>query len=248
MRAVIIDDLPDAVSLLKEDIENYCPDIEIVGTAGTIEEAVQTVKQLKPSLLFLDIELPKGTGFDILDRLDTEDIQVIFTTASNAYAIRAFRYAAIDYLLKPIDKEQLKEAVERTKLRQATSVEQLQTASKAYSQQGLSDFIILHTSEEIKKIHIEDIIRCQSNDNYTMFYFTNGKKLLISKTLKYFDRLLSNHNFLRVHQSHLINPKHLKAYVRKDGGYLSMSDHSQVPISVRKKAMVLNFLHRQNDK
>ncbi len=244
MQAIIIDDIPSAIQLLKEDVEKYCPEIEIVGTAGTIVEAVKTINNLKPELLFLDIELPKGTGFDILDMVAHRSFQVIFTTASNAYAIKAFRYAAMDYLLKPIDSEQLKEAVQRAKNKHIAAQVQLSLASDAYSNQGMTDHIMLHTSEEIKKVRISDIIRCQSNDNYTMFYFTDGKKLFISKTLKYFDNILTEHGFLRVHQSHLINPKHLETFVRKDGGYLRMCDKSQVPVSVRKKPMVLSFLNR----
>lgn len=241
MRAIIVDDMTDAIELLREDIHNTCPTVNVVDTASNISDAVDKITAQLPDLVFLDIQLNPGTGFDLLDRLDDQPIQVIFTTASNAYAIKAFRYAAIDYLLKPIDHIQLREAVTRAQQMMLQS-EQLQVASKAYKNEGASDILMLHTTDEIKRVKIDNIIRCQSHDNYTMFYFDTGKKVLISKTLKFYDQLLSAHGFLRVHQSHLINPKYLEAYKRKEGGYLTMSDKSQIPVSVRKRSKVLNFL------
>lgn len=242
INAVIIDDMPDALELLKGDIEHYCPNIEIVGTANSVVSGAKLVKQVKPDLLFLDIELGDGTGFDILDLVAPILSHIIFTTASNEYAIRAFRYAAVDYLLKPVDNELLTEAVDRVQDKMGSMDDRLGLAATVYKNQGNSETMALHTSEEIKIVAINEIIRCQSNDNYTMFYFEDQSKILISKTLKYFDGLLNNHNFLRVHQSHLVNPKQIETFNRKDGGYLSMRDGSQVPVSMRKKSMVLDFL------
>ena len=158
-------------------------------------------------------------------------------------------YARLDMLqsiiyLKPVDDDLLVEAVKRVHKKLNSLNPQLNLAADAYKNKGESDTIALHTSEEIKIVNIQKIIRCQSNDNYTMFYFEGGSKLLISKTLKYFEGLLKSNNFLRVHQSHLVNPKQIETFNRKDGGYLSMKDGSQVPVSMRKKSMVLDFLRQ----
>jgi len=237
--AIIIDDVPQARKTLQQDLEIYCPEIKLIGTAEGVVSGAKLLKKEKPSILFLDIQMKDGSGFDLLDVLPTVNFHVIFTTASDAFAIKAFRYAAIDYLLKPIDPEELIEAVAKAKNTPATASESFDLLKTTIQEKATPKKLALHTQEKIHITSISDIIRCASNGNYTQFYFTNGEKLLVTKTLKEYDKLLAENNFIRVHQSHLVNPDHVKAFLKIDGGYLKMMDGAEVPVSSRKKAMVL---------
>jgi len=241
IKAVIIDDLPEAVQSLRADLESYCTEIDIIGAAPSVVEGAKILKQLKPDLLFLDIQLEDGTGFDLLEILDGFSFKVIFTTALDSFAIKAFRFSAVDYLLKPIDPDELQEAV--TKAKQSISADYEFLLENVKEHKPL-ERIALHTLEKIQIVRISDIIRCESSGNYTTFFFKDGTKLLVTKTLKEFDKLLSEHLFLRVHQSHLVNGKQIKAFVKTDGGYLQMSDGAQVPVSTRKRAGIIELLEK----
>ena len=241
-KAIIIDDVPQARKTLQQDLEIYCPDIQIIGTAEGVVSGAKLLKKEKPDILFLDIQMKDGSGFDLLDLLTTIDFHVIFTTASDAFAIKAFRYAAIDYLLKPIDPEELMEAVDKAKNTPVATTESFELLKSSIQEKTTPKKLALHTQEKIHITTVEDIIRCESNGNYTQFFFLGGDKLLVTKTLKEYDKLLSEQQFIRVHQSHLVNPKHIKAFLKIDGGYLSMVDGAEVPVSSRKKAMVLEAI------
>jgi len=240
--AIIIDDVPQARKTLQQDLEIYCPDIELIGTAEGVVNGAKLLKNENPELLFLDIQMKDGSGFDLLDLLPEINFHVIFTTASDAFAIKAFRYAAIDYLLKPIDPEELIEAVAKAKNTPATATESFDLLKTSINEKATPKRLALHTQEKIHITTIVDIIRCESNGNYTQFFFANGEKLLVTKTLKEYDKLLSENDFIRVHQSHLVNPHHVKAFLKIDGGYLKMMDGAEVPVSSRKKAMVLSVI------
>lgn len=240
--AIIIDDVPQARKTLQQDLEIYCPEIEIIGTAEGVVSGAKLLKKVQPTIVFLDIQMKDGSGFDLLDLLPAINFHVIFTTASDAFAIKAFRYAAIDYLLKPIDPEELMEAVEKAKNTPATAAESFDLLKESIQDKSTPKKLALHTQEKIHITAVADIIRCKSNGNYTQFFFINGEKLLVTKTLKEFDKLLAEHQFIRVHQSHLVNPQHVKAFLKIDGGYLSMVDGTEVPVSSRKKGMVLEVI------
>ena len=240
--AIIIDDVPQARKTLQQDLEIYCPEIKLIGTAEGVVSGAKLLKKERPTILFLDIQMKDGSGFDLLDVLPAINFHVIFTTASDAFAIKAFRYAAIDYLLKPIDPEELIEAVEKAKNTPATASESFDLLKTTIQEKVTPKKLALHTQEKIHITPIADIVRCASNGNYTQFYFSNGEKLLVTKTLKEYDKLLSQNNFLRVHQSHLVNPDHIKAFLKIDGGYLKMVDGAEVPVSSRKKGMVLEVI------
>lgn len=240
--AIIIDDVPQARKTLQQDLDIYCPEIEIIGTAEGVVSGAKLLKKIQPTIVFLDIQMKDGSGFDLLDLLPIINFHVIFTTASDAFAIKAFRYAAIDYLLKPIDPEELIEAVEKAKNTPATAAESFSLLKESIQDKSTPKKLALHTQEKIHITAIADIIRCESNGNYTQFFFANGEKLLVTKTLKEYDKLLAEHQFIRVHQSHLVNPQHVKAFLKIDGGYLSMVDGAEVPVSSRKKGMVLNAI------
>ena len=246
--AVIIDDMPAAIANLKADLEAYCPAVRVVGTAEGVVSGAKLLRQQAPDILFLDIQLQDGTGFDLLEILPAKNYRVIFTTASDAFAIKAFRYSAVDYLLKPVDPDDLVAAVAKIKAQLHRGLPEsaagMDLLLDTVKKRELPRRLALHTQEKILVAEIADIVRCESTGNYTHFYFTDGSKLLVTKTLKEYDKLLHEHRFVRVHQSHLINTALIQAYVKTEGGYLRMRDGSEVPVSVRKKPEVIRLLER----
>ncbi len=242
IKAILIDDIPQALELLRNDLANYCPDIEIIGEAQSVVEGAKLLRNSDPDVVFLDIELQDGSGFDILEILGDISFKIIFTTASDAHAIKAFRFSAIDYLLKPIDPEELIEAVNKLKQSKPNSKESIDLLLDTMKNKKGPKRLALHTLEKIQVAEISEIIRCESSGNYTTFYFKDGKNLLVTKTLKEFDKMLSEHEFVRVHQSHLINAIHIREYIKTEGGYIVMKDGSHVPVSIRKKPTVIKML------
>ncbi len=242
IKAILIDDIPQALELLRNDLATHCPDIEIIGTAGSVVESAKLLRKANPDVVFLDIELQDGSGFDILEILGDISFKIIFTTASDAHAIKAFRFSAIDYLLKPIDPEELKEAVKKLKQNIPDSQESIDLLLDTVKNKKGPKRLALHTLEKIQVAEIAEILRCESSGNYTTFYFADGTNLLVTKTLKEFDNMLKEHGFVRVHQSHLINSNRIKEYIKTEGGYLVMKDNSRVPVSIRKKPTVIKML------
>lgn len=244
--AVIIDDMPSAIKNLQQDLQAYCPQVEIVGTAEGVVSGAKLLKEIKPDILFLDIQMQDGSGFDLLEILPEATFNVIFTTASDAFAIKAFRFSAVDYLMKPIDPEDLMEAVSKVEQQGVQKMtgkqEGLELLLETVKSKETPSRLALHTQEKILLTEIAHIIRCESSGNYTHFYFVDGSKILVTKTLKEYDKLLEDHHFVRVHQSHLINAQLIKEYIKTEGGYLVMKDGSRVPVSVRKKTEVIKLL------
>ncbi len=239
--AVIIDDVAIARQALRADIEKYIPEVEIVGEAEGVLSGAKLIRETNPSIIYLDIHLTDGDGFDLLNILGDSTYKVIFTTASDAHAIRAFKISAVDYLLKPIDHTELVTATHK-------AIEHLGSGNVKpdliKNNIEKPSTLVLHTSEQIKLCPIDEIVRLEAMGNYTYFFFTDGTKLLVTKTLKDYDSMLSDLQFLRVHQSHLIHLNHLRSYVKSEGGYLLMDDDSRVPVSVRKKPMVMEELDK----
>ncbi len=240
MRAVVVDDIKKFRDNLIQDLNEFCSDVEVVGTADGVLSAAKTIKTKTPDVVFLDIQINQGTAFDLLELIGDIDFKVIFTTASDEYAIKAFKLSAIDYLLKPIDIDELKSAVDKVKSVNNDDYQLLKANIK--EEEKSNKRLALHSQDKIEIVEIGSIVRCESNVNYTQFYFADGSKMLVTKTLKEYDRMLTEFGFYRVHQSHLINIDHLKEYVKIDGGYLKMLDGSSVPISTRKKSFVLKLL------
>lgn len=240
MRAIVVDDIEKFRCNLIQDLNDYCPNIEIVGTAEGVISAAKEIKAKKPDVVFLDIQINEGTAFDLLEILGDVDFKIIFTTASDEYAIKAFKLSAIDYLLKPIDIDELKSAVSKLSSINRDDYQLLTSNIKEIEKSNKR--LALHSQDKIEIVEVGKIIRCESNINYTNFFFENGKTMLVTKTLKEFDKMLTDFGFYRVHQSHLINIDHLKEYIKIDGGYLKMKDGSSVPISTRKKSSVLKLL------
>jgi len=245
--AIIVEDMPDALYLLKSDIEKYHPEIEIIDTAQSVIEAAKALRKQQPDILFLDIMLGDGTGFDLLEIVPNLKSKIIFVTASDEFAIRAFKFAAIDYVLKPYGQEDLDKAIQRATSQIEPNEERLTILKDTLATpEAKPDKISLHTLDKIIIVSLEDIVRCESDSNNTIFYLQDGKKVFVTKTLKYFADMLKNYQFLRVHQSHLINLQCISAYIKTDGGYLMLKNGETVPVSFRKKAKVIEILDRMH--
>ncbi len=241
--AVLVDDMPQALEMLAQDIANNHPNIKIIGTANSVVSAAKILQKKQPDMLFLDIMLGDGTGFDLLEIIPNLTSKIIFVTASDEFAIRAFKFAAIDYILKPYSDEELKNAIDKAMLQVQPKNEQLSVLQESIATPNqLPKKISLHTLDKIVVVSLDEIIRCKSDNNYTTFYFENGTKIMVTKTLKFYADLLKDNSFLRVHQSHLVNTKYIKEFIKSDGGYLVLKDKSTVSVSVRKRAEVIEAL------
>ncbi|UAM99282.1 LytTR family DNA-binding domain-containing protein [Polaribacter litorisediminis] len=242
--AIVVDDIPEALQMLCKDVEKYHPEIEIIGKANSVISAAKLLQKRHPDILFLDIMLGDGTGFDILEIVPNLRSKIIFVTASDEYAIKAFKFAAIDYILKPYANEDLANAIKKAKEQMQPNKEQIAVLQDSIKNPNrISQKISLHTSEKIIVVQISEILRCKSDNNYTTFYLENKQKILVSKTLKYYADMLKEHQFLRVHQSHLINIKYIKEFIKSDGGYLILKDRTNIPVSVRKRNEVVETLN-----
>ena len=241
--AVLVDDMPIALQLLQSDLEINHQEIEIIGTANSVVSAAKLLRTKSPDILFLDIMLGDGTGFDVLEIIPDLKSKVIFVTASDEYAIKAFKFAAIDYLLKPYGDDELAKAIKKAKLQMAPDREQLSILKETLSTPTSKPTkISLHTLEKISVVAINDIIRCVSDNNNTQFYLKDGKKIFVTKTLKYFADMLKDSGFMRTHQSHLVNLAYVKEFIKSDGGYLMLTDGASVPVSVRKRVEVMQAI------
>lgn len=245
LTAILVDDMPNALQLLQNDLEVYHPEIKIIATAKSVVEAVKMLRKQEPDILFLDIMLGDGTGFDVLEIFPELKSKIIFVTASDEYAIRAFKFAAIDYVLKPYSEEELAEAINKAKAQIQPNSERLTVLKETLSTPNQKPKkISLHTLDKIIIVDLDEIIRCESDSNNTIFYLENGKKIFVTKTLKYFADMLKSYDFIRVHQSHLVNLQFIKEFIKTDGGYLLMKNDKTVPVSVRKKNEVIETLGR----
>ena len=247
--ALLIDDDSNLRNGMKGLLSMYAPDIEILGEADSVKTGINAIEYHQPNVIFLDIQLGDGTGFDILEQLAQKrgsiNAHVVFITAHEQYAVKAFRFSALDYLLKPVDPEDLHAVVEKIKkvLNDNESFAHIDLLLENIRKK-VDKFkrIALSTAEGIHLFEVSDIIRLESQDNYTKFYIKDNKPVLISKTLKEYEDLLSEQGFERIHQSHLINLAYLKSYIKKDGGYAVMADNSHLPISQRKKERLQELL------
>jgi two-component system LytT family response regulator len=242
LRALIVDDIKESRINLKVDLADYCPEIEVVAEAESVITSLKAIKDYQPNIVFLDIHLTDGSGFDVLELLPKIDFKVIFTTASDAFAIKAFKFSAIDYLLKPLDPEELQNAVKQAVGQYKLEHAQVELLLDSVKRTTPLEKIALHTSDKIHVIELQQIVRLESSGNYTEFYLKDKTKILVSKTLKVYDQMLREAGFVRIHQSHLINASYVKEFVKQDGGYILMKDGSAPPISARKKADVISIL------
>jgi two-component system LytT family response regulator len=246
IKAIIVDDEQRSRETLNGLIDRYCPDVFVIAQATGCKDGIEKAKKFDPDIVFLDIQMPDGSGFNFLEAFDKFNFEVIFTTAHDQYAIMAIKYSALDYLLKPVDPDELKIAIntflqKKDKGQINKNIKVLLDNIK--SPQNDAKKIILSTSEGMHIVNTDDIIRCESDDYYTNFFFLNGTSLLISKTLKQNEAMLSDFNFIRPHKSHLVNIKYIKSYLKVDGGYILMTDGSKIPVSRRKRESIVEILN-----
>ncbi|MBN3582331.1 response regulator transcription factor [Algoriphagus aestuarii] len=238
LQVIIVEDEFHSRETLKTFIKEYCPEVELLDTAANVEEAIEKINDKKPNLVFMDIELQTGTGFDVIQKVRHKDFHLIFTTAFEHYAIKAIKFSSIDYLLKPIDLEELLEAVQKAKdLIQSESRQNLleNLLSNFQAPQPENRKICLSTSEGIEFIPTNHICYCEANGSYTDFHLKDNRKLVVSKNLKEYENLLSEMDFMRVHNSFLINLSEVKKFIKSEGGYIVMNNDKQVSISNSKR-------------
>jgi len=247
LKALIVDDEPKARENLEILLQDFVEGVEVVSLCENISEAIDAVKLHSPDVVFLDIQLQRETGFDLLTKLKEINFEVIFTTAFTEYAIKAFKFSAIDYLLKPIDIDELKKSVAKVEKRVNNNMTGRLTQLVQNLRQGSSENfkIALPTLDGLVFVKISDILYCEASSNYTQI-FTTEEKYLVSKTLKEYDDLLSDHNFFRIHNSYLININSIKKYVKGEGGYVVLNNDISLDVSKRKKDAFLNKIGIRN--
>jgi two-component system, LytTR family, response regulator len=243
IRAVIIDDEINGRENLRGSLEKYCPEISVVGEADSAVSGIEIINLLNPDLVFLDIEMPNGNGFKVLEFFEKPAFGVIFVTAYDQYAIRAIRFSAIDYLLKPINIVELKNAVSRfiNRKKDLSGILMEQFRQNRMVESPMKK-IALPTTEKIEFREIQSILRCEGEGNYTWFFFTDGSKLLISKSLVEYEEILEGFDFLRTHKTHLVNRQHIRSFNKNDGCSLTLSNGDSVPVSRRRKESLLSQL------
>jgi two-component system LytT family response regulator len=243
IKAIIIEDEKNNRENLAKILLEYCSEVNVVAQCSSAIDGRKAIIEHRPDLVFLDIEMPGGDGFSLLESFEEINFEVIFVTAYNQYGVKAVKFCALDYLLKPVDILELSQAIEKVQKRLKAKSDNLRMQTLLANRSNESNpKIALPLSDKIIFIDITSIIRCQGEGNYTHIYLKEEEKLLASKTLKEFEELLSDYNFLRVHQSHLINLNEVKAYMKTDGGYIKMNDSSSVSISRQRKEMVMERL------
>lgn len=246
IKTLIIEDEQKSREMLVAMLEKNCEFINVIGAAKNVKEGVELIKQFKPELVFLDISMPDGTGFDLLEQVQGHKFELIFATASDQHAIRAIKYSACDYLLKPIDVEELKLAVDKV-AQKKNAIPNMENLNFLIQQLKKSDDnfqkITLPTGNAFEVVSIKDIIRCEADGSYTTFFLADKRKLLVSFGLKHYEDLLPESDFIRIHHHHLINMNHVLRFLKEDGGYAVMSDNSKLEISRRKKDAFMEKLN-----
>ncbi len=246
IQSVIVEDEKKSRELLEKLIQKNCPDVRIAGMADSVESGAALLRKLKPRLVFLDIEMPDGSGFDMLKQVQDLSFDVIFITASDRYAINAIKYSALDYLLKPVDAEELKAAVQKVSEKEsgASGMENLKFLLQNFRKNDEQySRITLPTGNAYEIVNVKDIIRCEADGNYTNFFLADKRKMIVTMGLKHYEDLLPPDDFFRIHNHHLVNVNHVSRVLKEDGGYAIMSDGSKIEISRRKKDSFLERIH-----
>jgi len=242
LKTVIIDDEQDAVDFINSIIGEYCSSLEVVGKANNVVQGIAVLNEKKPDLVFLDVEMPNGTGFDLLAQFPEKDFDVIFITAFNHYAIKAIKFSAVDYILKPININEFIEAVNRVIKKRSERSTPGNENLRILMENLRSSFpsrLAIPTSDGMEYLNPKEIIRIEADRSYSWFFLSSNRKILVSKHLKEFQELLNDRYFFRPHNSHLINLKFVKKYIRKEGGYIEMTDNSLIPVSRNRKDIFL---------
>ena len=247
IRAIIIDDEQHCIDrisrLIRENGENQ---VLLMDSFLSVDEGIKGIKRLQPELVFLDVQIHDKTGFDLLEALPEINFEIIFTTAFEKFAVQAFKFSAVDYLLKPVDQDDLEAALQKLDTKLAVGEKAKKFENLFHNVKHEKKRICVSTLNGYVYLSVEDIIRCESDINYTHIFLKDKSKLLVSKTLKDFEDLLADHGFFRVHNSHLINTTMIKAFNKGKGGYVTLDDNSQIEVSVRRKDEFLKYLDERN--
>ncbi len=243
LKAVIIDDESDSRQILAGYITKYCPDVEVCGFGESVVTGLEAIKKYQPEIVFLDIEMPYGNGFDLLDKLHEVTFETVFVAAFDNYAIRALNQSAAYYLLKPVNIDELVMAVEKIKKERANEIP-TRTQLLVDNINSAKQRIMLPTLEGFEIVNINSILYCEAADNFTKFYFEGGSPLLICRTLKYFEDILTEHRFLRIHRSYLINPEFVVRYSKGKGGFVTMKNNQELEVSPNKKKELLEIFEK----
>lgn len=242
IKAIIVDDEQHCIDALQAMLQKKCPEVTVLAGVNSVEEARRVIDELAPDLVFLDVEMPHQNGFELLKQYDRIQFDVIFTTAYEQYALKAIKFNALDYLLKPFSVQDLQEALRKFQERRAGKSTDPAIAPLEVFLQNMKTMqqsnrkIALPTINGLVFMPVQNIVRCESTGNYTKLFFTDRKQLLVSKSLKEFEELLTDVDFFRVHNSHLINLQQMESYIQGEGGFALMSDGTQVEVSRRRKA------------
>lgn len=243
IKTIIIDDEAHVRDTLRKMIKIFCPQIQIVGEAESVASGYLAIKDKSPDIVLLDIKMEDGTGFDLLNRLKNIDFRIIFITAYEEYALEAFNFSAVDYILKPVNPEKLADAVKRAEQMVLhtvnTQLEALRENLDPVNKKNRK--LVLRTHDSIHLIKISDIIHCESDGCYTIFNIVSKDKIMVSRLLKEYDEMLSGHGFFRAHRSHLINLQHLKKFDKQEGGYVILTNDIRVPVSGRSKERLMQL-------
>ena len=246
IKGIIIDDEQNNIINLQRLLEKYCPEVIITGSSTDANEAITLIKNSQPDLVFLDIQMPEKDGFQVLQELNSYDFEVIFVTAFSQYGIQAIKFSAIDYLLKPIDIEELKKAVAKTseRLKHKNQNLQLQNLLNHLKESNNSSEhrIAISSLKETRFVYVKNIVRCESENSYTLFFTDEGETIISTVPLYEYDEMLSIYGFIRCHQSHLVNKKHVKSLLKEDGYTLLLYDQGRIPVSRNKKDLVKKSL------
>ena len=244
IKAIIVDDEPYCCEALSILLERYCPQVEVAGTYHSGAQAIGPIREQQPQLLFLDIEMPRMNGFELLEKVRDLNFELIFTTSYDQYAIKAIRHSALDYLLKPIDREELQLSMQKVRQRlQSPLPQQIDLLfQKLQSPVHLLNKIAIPTMEGLQMVTVDHIVHCASDSNYTILSLKNQQKVVASRTLKEIEELLEEYSFLRVHHSNLVNLNEVHKYIKGEGGYLVMSDGSSINVSRSRKEGLLKKL------
>ena len=244
IKAIIVDDEPYCCESLGTLLQRFCPEVKVADICHNGVSALKAIKETAPQLVFLDIEMPKMNGFELLEKLGEINFQLIFTTSYDQYAIKAIRYSALDYLLKPVDRDELQRAVQKVALRLKNPLpEQIEILLQKLNYPGTPVAkIAIPTLEGLHMIPVESLISCTADSNYTILHLKNKQKVIASRTLKEIEEVLEDFSFARVHHSHLVNLNEVEKYIRGEGGYLMMSDGTTVDVSRSRKEILLKKL------
>ncbi len=244
MKAIIIDDESDAVELLQIRLGQYCPQVQVIAAHTSSTQGVAAIKELKPDLVFLDIEMPQMNGFQVLEAVENLSFALVFVTAYDKFALKAFKYSAIDYLLKPVESQELIRAVHRAEKQDRFVKEQIELLKQQLAQANKpsNDKIALPYQNGVTFVKLKDIVYCESDDNYTKFFLSDGQYYLITKSLKDIQELLEDRGFLRVHRQYIINLDQIKKFYKGEGSYLLMTNNKSIPISrMHKEKLIEQF-------